>query len=249
MKILICISNVPDTTTRIKPAADSKSIDTSGIQWIINPWDELALTRALEIQEASAGLITQVDVIGVGDAGIEPTLRKALAIGASQAFRVDAAAADAYSVAGQLATAIQGKEYAAIFCGIESSDFNSGAVGGMLAELIGYQSVAGVSGLDFQSGKWEVKKEIDGGNQQLSCSSPVVFVVQKGIAFDPRIPSMRGIMQSRTKPFNVIPGAAIDALVEYEQFELPAPKPPCKMVAEDQAGEIIKLLQNEAKVL
>lgn len=249
MKILICISNVPDTTTRIKPAADAHSIDTTGIQWIINPWDELALTRALELQEASAGAITAVDVLGVGDASIDPTLRKALAIGATEAFRVDGIPKDAFSAAAMIAQACKDKAYDAILCGIESIDYNGGALGGMLAELLGWQSVAGVSALDFKDGNWEIRKEIDGGNQLIVARSPLVLIVQKGIAFDARIPSMRGIMLSRSKPFSVIPAATVDALVGYDAFELPAPKAACKMVPEDQAAEVIRLLVNEAKVL
>ena len=107
MKILVCISNVPDTTTKIRFSADSTSLDAANIQWIINPWDELAITRALELKEASNGLIEKVSVIHVGGATSEATIRKALAIGADDAVRINAVSGDAYYIAAQLAEAIK----------------------------------------------------------------------------------------------------------------------------------------------
>lgn len=249
MKILVCISNVPDTTTKIKLGSDSASIDYSGVQWILNPWDELALTRALELMEASAGAIEKVDVVGVGDALAEPTLRKALAIGANEAFRIDVPALDSYSTAAELAAFAAGKGYDLILAGIESSDFNGNAVGGMFAEMIGYQSFSAVSGLDWKEGSFVLKREIDGGFQQIKVDLPAVLIVQKGIALDPRIPSMRGIMMSRTKPFQVIEGVKKAASSTMLSFSMPPAKAACKMIPEDNAGELINLLKNESKVL
>lgn len=249
MKILVCISNVPDTTTKIKLLDGNKKIDESGIQWIINPWDELALTRALELKEAHAGEIESISVAGVGGAVCEPTLRKALAIGADNAYRIDTLPLDAFYTATQLAALVKQENFDLVLCGIESSDFNGSAVGGMLSELLAYKSVSSVSGLDVSGSTLQVDREIDGGNEQLELSAPAVLIVQKGIAIDPRIPSMRGIMMARKKPLNVVPAVEAEALTEYVQFEMPAPKAACKLVDEENAGEIIRLLHTEAKVL
>jgi electron transfer flavoprotein beta subunit len=249
MKILVCISNVPDTTTKIKLTADSVAIDYNGVQWIINPWDELALTRALELMESSNGLIEKVDVVGVGDASSEPTLRKALAIGANEAFRIDAIPTDSYSTASEIAAFAFEKKYDLILTGIESSDYNGSAVGAMLAELLEYDSLSGVSGLDLNDGSLIVKRELDGGFQQIKCDLPAVLIVQKGIALDPRIPSMRGIMLSRSKPFQIIASCKANSVIHNLKYQLPPAKSACKMIAEDQAAEVIGLLINEAKVL
>lgn len=249
MKILVCISNVPDTTTKIKLGSDSASVDYTSVQWILNPWDELALTRALELMEAAGGAIEKVDVVGVGDALAEPTLRKALAIGANEAFRIDIPATDAFSTASELAAFAKDKSYDLILAGIESSDYNGNAVGGMLAELIDYQSFSAVSGLEWKDESFFLKREIDGGFQQIKLELPSVLIVQKGIALDPRIPSMRGIMMSRSKPFQVIPAANQSAMIITRSFEMQPAKAACKMIAEENAAEVIELLRNESKVL
>jgi electron transfer flavoprotein beta subunit len=249
MKILVCISNVPDTTTRIKLDSGKNDIDRSGIQWIINPWDELALTRALELKEANAGLISTVDVINVGLAVSEPTLRKALAIGADAAFRVDAEATDAYFVACQLSKVVAEGAYDIVLCGIESSDYNGSAVGAMVAELLGYASVSSVSGLQIVDGKPQLNREIDGGAELLELELPAVLIVQKGIALDPRIPSMRGIMNARTKKLTVITPDQVDTFTSYKGYKLPPVKAACKMIDEENAGEMIRLLHTEAKVI
>ncbi len=249
MKVLVCISNVPDTTTKIKLTGDEKGIDQAGVQWIINPWDELALTRALELKETGGGAITQVDVANVGTNMTEPTLRKALAIGADNAYRVDTEAKDSYFVALQLAEVVKTQGYDLVLCGIESSDYNGSAVGAMVSEFLGYASVSSVSGLNLEGGELIINREIDGGSEKLKTQVPAVLVVQKGIALDPRIPNMRGIMMARKKPLNVVPAAAGDALTEYVEYQLPQAKAACKMIDEDNAGEIINLLHTEAKVL
>ncbi len=131
MKILVLIGNVPDTTTKIKFNADKTAFDAAGVQWIINPWDELALTRAMELKEAPGSSIESITVANVGRQETEATLRKALAIGADKAIRVDADAQDAFYVANQLAQIAGGFDL--IFAGVEASDYNGAAVGGMLA--------------------------------------------------------------------------------------------------------------------
>ena len=249
MKLLVCISNVPDTTTKVRFVNDNTAFDTNGVQWIINPWDELALTRAMELREDASSGIEKVTVITVGPVAAEPTLRKGLAIGADDAIRVDAEGEDAYLVASQIAEVVKKDDYDIILNGIESSDYNSSAVGGMLAELLDRPSVSAVSSLRLENGGVLINREIDGGKEELSIPLPFVAIVQKGIAKEPRIPAMRGIMMARKKPLKVVPQAAIDPLTEYVDFALPTAKPPCKMVDADNVKELVQLLQNEAKVI
>ncbi len=249
MKILVCISNVPDTTTKIKLTADKTAIDLANVQWIINPWDELALTRALELKEASAGKITKVSVISVGNQSAEPTIRKALAIGADDAFRVNAEAKDAYFAAFQIAEAVKTEAYDIILCGIESSDYNGSAFGGMLAEFMDHPSVSSVSNFEFAGEVVKVNREIPGGYEVVEPALPFVAIVQKGIAKEPRIPSMRGIMMARQKPLKVVEAAAAEAMTEFVAFEPPQPKAACKMVDPANVAELVELLHKEAKII
>jgi electron transfer flavoprotein beta subunit len=249
MKILVCISHVPDTTTKVKFSDDQKNLLTEGIQWIINPWDELALTRALQLKESPGSQVESITVMTAGRASVEPTLRKALAIGADDAIRVDADPADAYVVAGSMAEVIRQKSFDIIMCGIESSDHNGSAVGGMLAEFLGYPSVSAVSGINMEGSAVTILREVDGGKEKLTVPLPFVAIVQKGIAIEPRIAAMRGIMMARQKPLEVVAPAAIQPLAETVEFELPAPKKPCVMIDAENVDELVRLLQNEAKVL
>lgn len=245
MKILVLISNVPDTTTKIRFTGDNTAFDAAGVQWIINPWDELALTRAMELKEA--GGIDKITVANVGAKTTEPTLRKALAVGADDAIRIDAEAKDAFFVAKQLAEIAA--DYDIILAGIEASDYNGSAVGGMLAEILDFNSVSAVSGLNIENGGLIVNREIDGGSQVLTIGTPVVCVVQKGIAKEPRIPAMRGIMMARKKPLVVKEPVDAHERTSFEEFELPPAKAACKMIDEENAKELITLLHEEAKVL
>jgi len=249
MKILICISNVPDTTTKIRFVNENTQFDTNGVQWIINPWDELALTRALELKEASGGAIEKITVISVGPQSAEPTLRKALAIGADDAIRVNAEPSDAYGVAFQLAEAVKDQGYDMIIAGIESSDYNGAAVGGMLAEFLGIASVSSVSTINIENGAVSLKREIDGGSEIVGTQLPFVAIIQKGVALEPRIPSMRGIMMARKKPLNVTEGAAANNMTEFVGYELPPAKAACKMVDPENMKELVNLLHTEAKVI
>ncbi len=249
MRILVCISNVPDTTTKVRFSNDNTSIDENGVQWIINPWDELALTRAMEIKEDTTNPIASVTVVSVGGAGVEPTLRKALAIGADDAIRVDCEVGDAFQVASQLAAVVKAGDYGAVLCGIESSDYNGSAVGGMLAEMLEIPSVSAVSSLRFENGEVEITRDIDGGKELVSVPAPFVGIVQKGIAKEPRIAAMRGIMMARKKPLQVVAAVDAESLTSYKEFVLPEPKAPCKMIDADNVKELVNLLQNEAKVL
>lgn len=249
MKVLVCISNVPDTTTKVRFIDDNKKLDTNGIQWVINPWDELSLTRALELKDIATNGIEKVTVAHVGNITAEPTIRKALAIGADDAIRINAEPKDAYYVAAQLAEVLKVNPYDIIMCGIESSDHNGSTVGGMLAELLDIPSVSAVSSLSVENGEIVMHREIDGGKELVSAPVPFVAIVQKGIAKEPRIAAMRGIMMARTKPITVIEPVTIEPLTEVIGFELPKPRAACKFIEADNAGQLIALLQNEAKVL
>lgn len=249
MKIVVCISNVPDTTTRIKFLEGNTSIDTSGIQWVINPWDELSLTRALELRDDPSGGVKTVTVAHAGPATSEPTIRKALAIGADDAIRVNCNPADAWYTASQLASAIGKEGFDIILCGIESSDFNGSAVGGMISEFLGIPSVSSVSGISMENGVPVLTREIDGGRERVIVPVPFVAIVQKGIAKEPRIASMRGIMAARTKAVRVHEPVDAECLTEIIGFEKPMPRAACKYVDPDDAARLIELLQNEAKVI
>ncbi|SRR6056297_264683 len=249
MKILVCISNVPDTTTKVKFTEDKKAFDSTGVQWIINPWDELALTRALQLKEDSGNPVDGVSVVNVGTKTSEPTLRKAMAIGADNAIRIDAEPKDAYFVAAQLAEVVKQENFDIIFTGIESSDYNGSAVGGMLAEFLGIPSVSAVSSFNIENDEVKITRDIDGGKEEITSQLPLVAIVQKGIAIEPRIAAMRGIMMARKKPLKVVEPTSVEPLTEVKDYELPQAKPPCKMIDPENPKELIDLLQNEAKVI
>jgi electron transfer flavoprotein beta subunit len=246
MKFLVCVSNVPDTTTKITFTPDKKAFNTSGVQFIINPYDEIALTRALELKEAAGS--GSVTVIHVGPAPNEAMIRKALAIGADDAIRINAEATDAFQVASLIAAAIKDEKYDLIFTGRESIDYNGAQVGGMLAELLGIPSVSVVTKLDLNGNEATLEREIDGGKEVLTGNLPLVVTGQKGMA-EPRIPNMRGIMTARTKPLKVVEPAAIDALTVSVAFDNPPPKQAVKLVDPNNMEELVNLLHNEAKVI
>jgi electron transfer flavoprotein beta subunit len=249
MKILVCISNVPDTTTKIKFAEGNTSIDTTGIQWVLNPWDELSLTRALELKDDAANGIKSVTVIHVGPATSEPTIRKALAIGADDAIRVNANSSDAWFVASQIAEVVKKEQFDLVMCGIESSDYNGSVVGGMISEFLGIPSVSAVSGIKFENGLPVMTREIDGGKEVVSVPVPFVAIVQKGIAKEPRIAAMRGIMMARSKPVKLIEPVQAEPLTQIVEFERPMPRAACKFIDSDNPAQLLDLLQNEAKVI
>jgi electron transfer flavoprotein beta subunit len=249
MKILVCISNVPDTTTKIKFSAGNASVDTAGIQWVINPWDELSLTRALELKDDAANGIKSVTVLHVGPASSEPTIRKALAIGADDAVRVNADPQDAYFTAAQIAEVVKSEKYDIIMCGIESSDHNGSLVGGMVAEFLGIPSASAVSGIKFENGQPLLTREIDGGKETVTVPVPFVAIVQKGIAKEPRIAAMRGIMMARSKPVKLVEPAVVESLTQVIEYEKPVPRAACKFIDPENPSHLIGLLQNEAKLI
>jgi electron transfer flavoprotein beta subunit len=246
MKILVCISNVPDTTSKINFLNNDTQFDTNGIQWVINPHDEYSLTRAMWFKEQQGASVT---VVNVGSVVTEQTLRKALAIGADDAIRVNAEPQDGYFVAQQLAEVVKNGGYDLILAGRESIDYNGGMVPGMLATLLGYNFVNAVNGIEVNGDKAKVTREIDGGKEIVEVPFPLVIGAQKGIVEDNdlRIPNMRGIMTARTKPLQVLEPTGNDEKSVTENFERLAPKAACKIVG--TVDELIDLLHNEAKII
>jgi electron transfer flavoprotein beta subunit len=246
MKILVCITHVPDTTSKINFTDSNTRFDTNGVQFIIGPYDDYALARAIEIKESTPG--TTVTVLNVGTADTEPTIRKALAIGADDAVRINAEPTDSFFVATQIAAHAKPVGYDLILMGRESIDYNSGVVHGIVGELLGLPSISPVMKLDLEGNKAKLAREIEGGKEFLEVSLPFVAGCQEPIA-EWKIPNMRGIMSARTKPLNVVEPQAVDSGVKLQKFELPPPKGSVKMISADNVAELVSLLKNEAKVL
>lgn len=243
MKILVCITHVPDTTSKINFLDNNTKFDTNGVQFIIGPYDDYALARAIELKESTGSTVT---VLNVGTAETEPTLRKALAIGADDAIRVNAEPTDSFFVASQIAE--QAKGYDLILMGRESIDYNSGVVHGIVGEMLGIPSVSPVMKLDIDGTNVKMAREIEGGKEYVEATLPLVAGCQEPIA-EWKIPNMRGIMSAKTKPLKVVEPKSVDSGVKLQKFELPAPKGSVKMISPDNVGELVTLLKNEAKVL
>tara|TARA_B100000795_G_C22788204_1_gene435623 strand:- start:1380 stop:2126 length:747 start_codon:yes stop_codon:yes gene_type:complete len=248
MKILVCISHVPDTTSKINFTDNDTKFDTNGVQFVINPYDEFLLTRAMWFKEKQGASVT---VVNVGNSSTEPTLRKALAIGADDAIRINAVPSDGMSVAKEIAAVAKNGGYDLVLAGKESSDYNGQMVPGMVAALLGFNFVNGCVLLEVEGNNVTATREIDGGSESLETSLPLVVGGQKGIVeeSDLRIPNMRGIMMARKKPLNVLEPISLENATSSQSFEKPAPKGAVKLVAADNIDELIRLLHNEAKVI
>jgi len=248
MKILVCISHVPDTTSKINFSDDNTKFDTNGVQFVINPNDEFGLTRAMWFKEKQGASVT---VVNIGGAETEPTLRKALAIGADEAIRVNTPATDGFSVAKQLANVINTGGYDLVIAGRESIDYNGGMVPGMIAGLINANFVNNCISLEVDGTSAKAIREIDGGKETVSTSLPLVIGGQKGLVeeSDLRIPNMRGIMMARKKPLNVVEPVDVNAETTSVSFEKPIPKGAVTLVSPDNLDELVSLLHNEAKVI
>ncbi|QTE23889.1 electron transfer flavoprotein subunit beta/FixA family protein [Polaribacter cellanae] len=248
MKILVCISHVPDTTSKINFTNNNEDFDTNGVQFVINPYDEFCLTRAMWFKEKQGATVT---VINVGEANTESTLRKALAIGADNAIRVNVNPTDGFLVAKELAAIVKDGGYDIVLAGKESADYNGQMVPGMLASLIDFNFINGCVGLEVEGDNVTAVREIDGGNETVATNLPIVIGGQKGIVEekDLRIPNMRGIMMARKKPLQVVEATGADAKTIAQSFEKPAPKGAVKLVDADNLDELINLLHNEAKVI
>ncbi|WP_282142652.1 electron transfer flavoprotein subunit beta/FixA family protein [Cellulophaga baltica] len=246
MKILVCISNVPDTTSKINFTDNDTKFDTAGVQFVINPNDEFGLTRAMWFKEKQSAI---VHIATVGEASVEPTMRKALAIGADEAIRVNAVPTDGFFVAQQLANIAKEGAYDLIIAGRESIDYNGGMVPGIMASLLDINFVNTCISLDVDGTSATALREIDGGKEKIATSLPLIIGGQKGLVeeSDLRIPNMRGIMMARQKKLTVV--EPIDALnaTQDTKFTKPAAKGAVKLAS--SVDELVTLLHNEAKVI
>ena len=245
MKILVCSTHVPDTTTRISFTDNNTKFNGAGVQFIIGPYDDYALARAVELKETSGGTVT---VINVGGPDTEPTIRKALAIGADDAIRINAEPTDGWFVAQQIAEIAKQNNYDLILMGRESIDYNGGQVHGMVAEILGMPSVSPVMQLEINGTTAKVAREIEGGKEYLELSLPFVAGCQEPIA-EWKIPNMRGIMSARTKPLQVMEPFNNEQMTSLVNYELPAAKSGCKMIAADSPELLVSALKTEAKVI
>jgi electron transfer flavoprotein beta subunit len=245
MKILVCISNVPDTTTKITFTNNNTQFNTSGVQFILNPYDEIALARAVELSEVSGGTVT---IINVGEATTEPTIRKGLAVGATDAVRVNAIPHDALFVASQIANYVKDNPFDLILTGRESIDYNGSKVAGMVGELLDLPSVSIIKKINIEGDKAIVEREIEGGKEILTVPLPLVAGCAEGVA-EPKIPNMRGIMSARTKPLAVMEAVHVETNSTIVSYETPAPRGHVKLVAADNTDLLVDLLHSEARVI
>lgn len=248
MKILVCISSVPDTTSKINFTADKSSFDKNGIQWVINPLDEFALTKAIKLQESKGATVT---IANIGTSETEPVIRKALAIGANDAIRVNTEPKDSFATAREIAAIFKNGNYDLIICGKESIDYNGGSVPAMVSQLLDLPFINASVGLDIDNAEAIVIREIEGGKETVSVKLPAVIAGQKGLVDekDLIIPNMRGIMSARTKPLQVIESAFSDIKVQPVSFDSVPPRAAVKLVSSDNLDELVRLLHEDAKVI
>jgi electron transfer flavoprotein beta subunit len=248
MKILVCISHVPDTTSKIAFTSDGSQLDKSGLQFVINPYDEFALSKALNLKETHGGSVT---IITMGDVSVEQTMRKALAIGADDAIRLDAEPTDPIMVAKAIATAINDASYDLILCGQESIDYNGGIVPGALAALLNAPFVNSCIGLEFDGSAITALREIDGGKESVTANLPAVIAGKKGLVLESelRIPNMRGIMMARKKPLTVVSVDGLEALSAAQSFKKPQTKAAVQLIDADDMESLVSKLHTDAKVI
>jgi len=244
MKILVCISNVPDTTAKINFTPDNKEFVPAGVTFILNPYDEIALSRAVDLVTGGGS----VTVLNVGDASSEPTIRKALAIGATDAVRINATARDSHFVAVQIAEYVKQHPFDLILCGRESADHNGSSVPAMVAEMLGIPCVLFAKSLNIDGGKAVLDAEIEGGKQIVEAPLPLVAGASEGMA-EWKIPNMRGIMSARTKPLAVVEPVPVPELTRHLHFDKPAARSAVRMIAAEDASRLFEILREEKKVI
>ncbi len=246
MKLLVCVSKTPDTTTKIAFTGDNTALDTQGVQYIMNPYDEwYALVRALELKEAAGGTVT---IINVGAASNDTVIRKGLAIGADDAIRVDAEGGSAYFVAKQIAEQAKAGGYDMVFFGKETIDYNGSQIGSMVAEMLDMPFVSYATKMDVSGNTATISRDIEGGQEVVELSTPFALSAAKGLA-EQRIPNMRGIMMAKRKPLNVVPAVAVDEKVSIVSYALPPAKSDCRYIDAESMDELVELLHSEAKVI
>lgn len=247
MKILVCVSKTPDTTSKIAFTDGNTKFDEAGVQWIINPYDEwYSLVRAIELKEKDPSVV--IHLVTVGGADAEPIIRKALALGGDEAIRVNTTSNDPYYIAAQIAAIAKEGGYDLIFTGKETIDYNGSSIGGMVAELVDMPYVSLATLFELNGNTATITREIEGGEEVAEVNLPVVVSCQKGVA-EQRIPNMRGIMAARTKPLKVVEPAAADTLTSVVSYELPPAKAGVKLVSPDNVAELVRLLHEEAKAI
>ena len=250
MKILVCISSVPDTTTKISFSNNNTEFNKEGVQYVINPNDEFGLTKALQLKEKIPG--SSVIVIHIGGSSSDPVIRKSLAIGADEAVRVDINPNDSIQVAKEIANYLSSNPVDLIITGKESIDYNGAILPHALGELLKIASVSPCIGLEINGRDATITGIVDGGKEVLTATLPIVIGAQKGLVEENelRIPNMRGIMQARTKPLSVIPPSENNDLTQSTvSYDTPSQKASCKLIDAGNVEELVTLLQKEAKVL
>jgi electron transfer flavoprotein beta subunit len=247
MKILVCISKTPDTTAKIAFTDNNTKFADAGVQFILNPYDEwYALVRAIELKEADPSII--LHLINVGGADADPIIRKALALGGDEAFRVNSDSHDGYFIASQIAEVAKQNSYDLIFTGKETIDYNGSSIGGMVAEFLELPFISLSTKFTLDGSVATINREIEGGEEIDVVNLPAVVSCQKGMA-EQRIPNMRGIMSARTKPLKVIEPVSTDTLTSIDSFDLPPAKAGVKLIPADRPEELVRLLREEAKVI
>ncbi|HET8573910.1 MAG TPA: electron transfer flavoprotein subunit beta/FixA family protein [Edaphocola sp.] len=247
MKILVCIAQAPDTTTKISFTDNNTRFNEQGVTYIINPYDEwYAVVKALELKEA--GKASEVHFVTVGNKNTETIIRKALALGGDKAFRIDTESTDPVAIAGEIAAFARDKGYDLVLTGKEAIDYNNASVGAAIAGALDCNYVGMATFLDVDGHQAKVKREVEGGQAEDKAVLPLVVSCQKDMA-EQRIPNMRGIMAARTKPLEVVPSAGIAAATEIISYELPPAKTGVKLFGADQMDALVTALHNEAKVI
>ncbi len=248
MKVVVCVNHVPDTETKIKVAPDNVSIDKTGVNFMMSPYDEIAVEEGLRIRDKFKG---EVIAISLGGEQNKETLRKALAMGVDKALLLkEDGVRDSFAVAKGLAEEIKTTSPDVVLFGKQSIDYDDAQVGTMVAEMLGLPSVAVVVKMDIQDGKVVCQREIEGGHETVETKLPAVFLAQKGLN-EPRYPTLKGIMAAKNKPIEVKPAAAAEVRVETVQMRKPPAKNPGRILGTDKSAvpELIRLLHEEAKVI
>jgi electron transfer flavoprotein beta subunit len=245
MKLLVCISKTPDTTSKIAFTEGNTKFDEIGVQWIINPYDEwYALVKAIEMKEQDP--TATIHLVTVGEADAEPIIRKALALGGDEAIRVNMQSNDSFVVASQIAAIAKEGGYDLILTGKETIDYNSACIGSMLSGLLDLPYVSLANQMTLNGNTASVQREIEGGEETCEVTLPAIVSCQKGMA-EQRIPNMRGIMAARTKPLKVVEPIAVQSTTSIKTYDLPPAKSGVKLVAADNVEELVRLLKEEAK--
>lgn len=248
MKIAVCVNHVPDTETKVKIAADGHSIDRTAVNFMMAPYDEIAVEEALRMRDKVKGDVT---VFSLGNEKHKETLRKALAMGADKAVLVkDDNERDSFGVAVGLAAALKPLAPDVILFGKQSIDYDDAQVGTLVAEMLGLPSVSVAVKIELLEGKAVCVREIEGGHEIVEIKLPAVFMAQKGLN-DPRYPSLKGIMAAKSKPIEELTAAPAERLVETLTMSKPPAKAPGRIVGSDKTAvpELIRLLHEEAKVI